>query len=459
MPKRASKRNEKSSDSPAGSPKQQPNTELSDTEGFGEDGLHDDYEEDEEEDEECIAEVLDDGAKKDESVASLSCLNSIWDSDMIEKVFDKSSPTWKCLHCMSIFSGHNATKCLYHVSCQKGMNIRPCKGTIASTYRRQYQDLMSKSRERKGHLISAKNHMNQRILDSQEEVAESIPTSKRQKVGGVSSGRHVQPSLEGYYSTTSSNHASQSSTTSARGPRSVTSASLTTESSLSKKVPRGRLQLKLGPNMPNPELKKNLDVAVADWIHSCNLPFYVAEDPKFKNMLLKARHSPANYVPPNRRAVGGVLLTANYNHVLESSISDLKKGAEIFGLTFYGDGATIQRNPKINLLCSGVHNPCAVLDIADCSGHMSRGGKKDAAYIARLFIPIMKMLDPQKLWGDLIYFDGASNVQKAGTIISKHFPRCTVLHGGEHIVSLYFNDIFKMHQFNMLIKFHAKVSE
>eukprot|EP00957_Ditylum_brightwellii_P046005 3490084-Ditylum_brightwellii.AAC.1 len=87
---------------------------------------------------------------------------------------------------------------------------------------------------------------------------------------------------------------------------------------------------------------------------------------------------------------------------------------------------------------------------------MSRGGKKDAAYIARLFIPIMKMLDPQKLWGDLIYFDGASNVQKAGTIISKHFPRCTVLHGGEHVVSLYFNDIFKMHQFNMLIKFHAK---
>jgi hypothetical protein len=434
-------------------------------EGFGDDGVYDpDYDEEDDEDDEddaaVVAEVVnsDDEEAPVESVASLPSLNSIWDSDKIEKLLDKKGGmTWKCGHCVSIFAGHNATKCLYHVCCEKGENIRPCSGTIPTEYRRMYNELMKKKKEKKGIIHSTTNHIKQRMIDSQEDIASSIPDKKRSKVGvgglGLESQRKVntvQPSMERYYDIPiESNNAT----------RSVTSSSSTTAaSSFSKKIPKGRHQLKLGPNMVNPELKKNLDVAVADWIHSCNLPFYLAEDQKFKHMLSLARHSPANYVPPNRRAVGGVLLTANYNHVWDQSVADLKKGAETFGLTFYGDGATIQRNPKMNLLCAGVHNPCAVLDIADCSGHMSRGGKKDAAYIARLFLPIMRKLDPEKCLGDLLFFDGASNVQKAAEIISKHFPRCTVLHGGEHVLSLYFTDIFHLEQFKLLIKFHARVS-
>ena len=434
--------------------------DAQDVEGFGDDGVYDpDYEEEEdEEDDAVVAEVVnsDDEGPPIESVASLPSLNSIWDSDKIEKLLDKKGGlTWKCWHCVSIFAGHNATKCLYHVCKEKGENIRPCSGTIPTEYHHMYNELMKKKKQKKGIIHSTTKHMKQRIVDSQEDIALSIPDKKRAKIGvcSVESQRKVntvQPSMERYYDIPiESNNAT----------RSVTSSSSTTAaSSISKKIPKGRHQLKLGQNMVNPELKKNLDVAVSDWIHSCNLPFYLAEDPKFKHMLSLARHSPANYVPPNRRAVGGVLLTANYNHVWDQSVADLKKGADIYGLTFYGDGATIQRNPKMNLLCAGVHNPCAVLDIADCSGHMSRGGKKDAAYIARLFLPIMRKLDPEKCLGDLLYFDGASNVQKAAEIISKHFPRCTVLHGGEHVVSLYFSDIFHLDQFKMLIKFHARVS-
>ena len=152
-------------------------------------------------------------------------------------------------------------------------------------------------------------------------------------------------------------------------------------------------------------------------------------------------------------------MEANYNHVMDTFHEDLKKGADKFGLTIYGDGATIQRNPKTNILCSGIHNAAAVLDIVDCSGHMSKGGKKDAAYLARLILPHMKKLDPDKCLVDLLYFDGASNVQKSGVIISKHYPRCSVLHGGEHVVSLVFDDIFKMDQFKLLITFHSKVSD
>ena len=61
------------------------------------------------------------------------------------------------------------------------------------------------------------------------------------------------------------------------------------------------------------------------------------------------------------------------------------KEASIYGITMYGDGATIKKKPLFNILAAGVHNSAAILEIKDCSGHMASGGKKDAAYIASLF--------------------------------------------------------------------------
>jgi hypothetical protein len=43
---------------------------------------------------------------------------------------------------------------------------------------------------------------------------------------------------------------------------------------------------------------------------------------------------------------------------------------------------------------------------------------------------------------DLVLFDGASNVQNAGKLVSITYPRITVVHGAEHVVSLFFKDIF-----------------
>jgi len=47
---------------------------------------------------------------------------------------------------------------------------------------------------------------------------------------------------------------------------------------------------------------------------------------------------------------------------------------------------------------------------------MEAGGKKDAAFIADLFEVKVLENDPQLLCTDVFYFDGASNVQKAGEI-------------------------------------------
>ena len=42
----------------------------------------------------------------------------------------------------------------------------------------------------------------------------------------------------------------------------------------------------------------------------------------------------------------------------------------------------------------------------------------------------------------MLYFDGASNVQKAGHILEQDFPRITLGSAAEHTTSLFFDDIF-----------------
>ena len=58
---------------------------------------------------------------------------------------------------------------------------------------------------------------------------------------------------------------------------------------------------------------------------------------------------------------------------------------------------------------------------------------------------------------DLVIFDGASNVQKAGVILEVHFPRLTVLHGAEHVISLFYQDLFEMPEFDVLKRFNRSL--
>ena len=76
--------------------------------------------------------------------------------------------------------------------------------------------------------------------------------------------------------------------------------------------------------------------------------------------------------------------------------------------------------------------------------HMEEGGKKDTPYIAELFEVKVVEYDPHFLCTDVWYFDGASNVQKAGEILMAKFPRSFCFHGGEHVVSLFFSSIAKI---------------
>ena len=123
----------------------------------------------------------------------------------------------------------------------------------------------------------------------------------------------------------------------------------------------------------------------------------------------------------------------------------------MYGLTFFGDAATVKKSPLINILASSVHLPIGCLQIVDCTGHLESDRTKDAAFIANLFTPhIIEMEKNAPKCTDLVIFDGASNVQKAGGLIEAKFPHMLVMHGADHVISHFYQDIFKLRQFEML---------
>ncbi len=69
----------------------------------------------------------------------------------------------------------------------------------------------------------------------------------------------------------------------------------------------------------------------------------------------------------------------------DKNISKLLQDAEVFGLGWLGDGATIKWMPFLNILVLCGSASWAVVSIIDCTTHMSDGGKKDATYIMEQF--------------------------------------------------------------------------
>jgi hypothetical protein len=116
--------------------------------------------------------------------------------------------------------------------------------------------------------------------------------------------------------------------------------------------------------------------------------------------------------------------------------------AGTFGLSLLGDGATYcEAYAACEYACCRGSRASGVLEIAECKGHIQGAGKKYDGFIAGLCLPHMTKIDPDKQFIDCVFFDGASNVQKAGVIMQVHYPRVVVLHGADHVVSLLFKDL------------------
>jgi hypothetical protein len=226
--------------------------------------------------------------------------------------------------------------------------------------------------------------------------------------------------------------------------------------------------MKLGSVKTNPNAKKAqqllgsnfdaaaLDAAIADWIHGDGYSFGAADSKRFINILTVAGIPRNIYSPPNRKEIGGNLLDITVETYDRRSYTGLTKNARLWGLFAYGDGATISRSPLMNVLAGNPDRPCHVFEIADATNHIQNGGKKDAVYVAELFRDHMHKVhkDVGAAVFDIVYFDGASNVQNGGELLCAEFPGLVCLHGAEHVVSLHFKDIAKLPVVSWLINCH-----
>ena len=366
-------------------------------------------------------------------------LKSVWDNDKVLRYHDEQGkPRWKCTWCNSTFASHSATKALFHVAKKKGGDVRPCRSRlIDSAYTSAYAALFqSKERKRDANKVTS-----ERTSDTASHhnitVAAMLENSRKKKQ------RLAKGNTE---STTSNSIASYLS------PQAVTTPSDLSRNSSCRASVHG-MQTTIATSLHHPATESQLTMAISDLIHSHGLPFSLSSDPKFRKVLLLAKNVPTTFRPPGRNEVAGTLLDLNYDAYMLRIMQLLKQDSNFYGISIFGDGATVKKKALLNILASGVHMPSACLEIVDCSAHLAGGGKKDAIYIANCFLPFIEKFESEvKNTVDLALFDGASNVQKAGEILVAIFPRMSVVHGAEHVVSLLFNDIFKRKEMRVFIR-------
>ena len=348
--------------------------------------------------------------------------------------FKNGKEIWKCNLCKEERVGWNITKVLQHLARkEKTSNIAHCKYICSPETKEliegKYNQIIKKGfRKRKNESIT--DHYQKKHIDANLDTALTI------------------------HSNTKSHRSSQSVSASSldclddgtRTGATVTSTCSSARTNMSEihERPIRKKQLMFAHKKTTMEME-GARIAIADFIHGCGLPFSVSEHPKFRSMCRAMMEMPNSFKFPNRRSVAGKYLDTNYQVHQDKYKKDLLDHAETFGLMLLGDGATVKRMPLINIIASGVYCPVAVLAIADCTKQMAKGKTKSAEFIAQhLFVPHFAALDPEKKLIDMVAFDGAANVQKAGRALCEFYPRCTVIHGGEHVVSLVCGDICKL---------------
>jgi hypothetical protein len=252
-------------------------------------------------------------------------MKSAWDFPLIEKMGEKGSlktQYWKCGWCRSTFKGWNVTKVLCH--CTKTTtgktDIKPCPGRIPNEL------LMS--------LIAFRN----KKMD--------ISTTKR---------RHDEAFADGIAND------QMSISVALEGSRMRSSNSSNLAHSFSLGINDG------GVSASN---ATKLTSAIAEFVYCKGLSFSSIEGTHFLQILRLAKLVPTTYCPPTRKVLANELLDLSYDNRMEKFMNSLESEADVYGLSLFGDGATVHGMPLMNILASGVHESSAVLAIIDCEFHV-----------------------------------------------------------------------------------------
>ena len=412
----------------------------------------------------------------EDSAAAATDLNLVWDGGKFERGFDSDNKKFmRCLHCGNQWSSHNHTKALAHLL-GGSSDIAKCK-KLPEAWRQKYMSIRHKKEEKLQSKLDGVAKMNMSLDSIHEDImvgAGYTTAAAASRRGSYEASMEEEDDEGGegdnvFLAQLGSHHKTSTPNQHRHLPmkRSVNDAlgyKIDRSSSSSKKKTHNKkryqyqtnLVVSSGKNIP--ATKKELDVAIAMFCLALGLPFSIAQDQLFKRVLLRARDVNSSYEPPSRYVIGGPLLEATHAAYQLEAANKLLADAGTFGVSVFGDGATIDTVPLINSIAASAGNPCMVLDVIDCSEHCAAGGKKDAAFIVKKMLPGMLALDPKKELIDLVLFDGASNVQNAAKLLTIHFPRASVGPAIEHVVSLVFDKVMRLSPVSQLCKIAKVVS-
>jgi hypothetical protein len=355
-------------------------------------------------------------------------LRKIWDCIMIcQTMVDDTKKGWKCLWCDRVFTPVHATRALTHVLKVKKSDIAPCTAKIQAPYLQRYQDLSVTLSERAAARKRSATDVESAVTEHQEAAVKNLLGRR---------GVEIPPR----------SIATMLSATSSKNPTSGCAGTATANAMITR---LGGVQPSINASFENmSDIRKcnnaSFEMAIADFFHCENIPDKVVESERFARVIKKARTVGSDFKIPSRSKIGGELLDLNFETVYKANKEALLKDASVFGLAFLGDGATIKRMPLMNILGMCAGTPPLTLSIQDCTDHMEEGGKKNAAYIAEMFEAKVNEYDAGNLLTDVFFFDGASNVQKAGEVLTAKFPHTFCFHGAEHVVSLFFSSIARI---------------
>ena len=368
---------------------------------------------------------------------------------MINQLTIEEKRGWQCLWCNRTFIPEHATRALNHVLKVSKAGVAKCTARIEDSYLQGYQQLKAELSEWvevcKRSVIENENS----VVEHQEHATKQLLTSR-----GVTIPARLVVARSVVTASTNSSHRSTMGSgmgvgiaTATRAPSLLSPLSSSSSTTLLSRLVG--VQPSISAAFENTtDIRKcndaSLEFALADFFHCENIPDQVVESDTLARVIKKARLVGSDFKMPSRSNIGGELLDLNFQMVYNSNKESLLKEASVFGLAFLGDGATIKRMPLINILGMCAGTPPITISIQDCTDHMSDGGKKDATYIASLFEAKVEEYDPTGLLADVVFFDGARNVQKGGEILTAKFPRMYCFHGGEHVVSLFFSSIAKI---------------
>ena len=273
---------------------------------------------------------------------------SVWDCQFIIK----GDKWWDCGHCKKRFQGLNATKAKAHVARADFKEIANCRGHIPGNllnmYKRQwkiYLDSVAKRETKKKAKEDLREDRTERGVDAM--IAAGTSRKARRARGG---------SLSSINSASTSVH---------NQPRRGSTGSRTVGSGI---------QLYLTDKHPNSDKEElKMDYAISSFVLEGGHPYSTVDNEHFRHILKLAKTIRSDYVPPPRQKIAKEMLEHLYKQRYAENLKSVLRESDIFGLTIYGDGATIAKIPYFNILVAGVHNPAACLEIHDCTGICAEG--------------------------------------------------------------------------------------